>query len=240
MATTNTALHQVQRDIEERGLQQLALGMHRITAVRGAAPTSSIERCLTDWGVLADSGYTEPDTCEIPMAMAQAMQRPGAQLAVSCWRGFWRLAGVSLLAAGILTLAGCGGGGADDDEVAPPRAPVQRASSAALVGQPVGSMSPVSLAEAITADVVVSYRPGPTGTYAVAADQSRTDCEGANDAHRPCVVVATAADGYGAQMGKWLLADSMRVTYCDLIRSTTPQQDIERCAAVALAAWRIR
>ncbi|SIR68406.1 hypothetical protein SAMN05421778_11486 [Sphaerotilus natans] len=224
MATTKTALQPVQRNTEER----LALQVHRI------------EQRLTDWGVLAEAGYTEPDTSEIRADLAAAMQSPGAQLAVSCWRGFWRVAAVAALSACVLTLAGCGGGGGDDAEPAPMAPARANQIRAGLVGQPVGTLSPVSLAEAITQDVVISHRPGPPGTLAAAADAARADCEGAQKAARPCVIVSTAIDGQGAQVGKWLAADSMRVTFCDLTRSTALELDTERCAAIALASWRIR
>ncbi len=243
MATTNTVLQpKPQRNIAKHVQERIALGLHRITTIGAAAPREphSIEQRLTDWGVLAEPDYTEPDTSEIPNAMAIAMQRPGAELAVSCWRGFWRVAAVAALSACVLTLAGCGGGGGDEAEPAPMTPARSNQIRAGLVGQPVGTLSPVSMSEAITQDVVISHRPGPPGTLAAAADAARMDCEGARKAGRPCVIVSTAIDGQGAQVGKWLAADSMRVIFCDLTRSTALELDTERCAAVALAAWRIR
>ena len=164
----------------------------------------------------------------------------GAKITAICWSGFWRVAAVAALSACVLTLAGCGGGDSGEAEPTPMARAGAHPIRVGLVGQPIGTLSPVSLAEAITQDVVISHRPAPPNTLAAAADAARADCEGAQKAARPCVIVSTAIDGQGAQIGKWPAADSMRVTFCDLTRSTALELDTERCAAIALASWRIR
>ncbi|MFM2345374.1 MAG: hypothetical protein RL654_127 [Pseudomonadota bacterium] len=211
-------------------------------ATKQTTRSNPLEQRLSDFGVLG-LDHTEPETAELAGDIARVMQiSPMTRLAAAAWRVGTRVALAAALIGAIAALTGCGGGSADDDVEAPrqPAAPAA-APRSALVGQPIAGlveMSPVSMAEALNADVVISHRPGPPGTRAVAADQARADCTDAKTHRRPCVIVTTAADGDGAQIGKMLAADSLRIPLCDLTRSTTPQADIARCAAVAIASRR--
>ena len=54
-----------------------------------------------------------------------------------------------------------------------------------------------------------------------------------------CVIVSTAADGEGAQIGKWLAAADLGAVFCDL---TNPKADtaatVTRCAVDAMSIVR--
>lgn len=200
------------------------------------------EQRLTDFGLL-DPTHTEPETAELTGDIARVMRiSPMTRIAAAAWRVGTRVVLAAALIGAIAALTGCGGGGADDDVEAPrqPAAPAA-APRSALVGQPIAGlveMSPVSMTEAVTADAVVSHRPGPQGT-SNASGAAWDDCHQAAQARRACVIVTTAIDSDGTRIGKMLAADSLRIPLCDLTRSTTPQADLAACVATAIAARRI-
>lgn len=188
---------------------------------------NAFEQCLSDFGALDlndPEGY--PGDAEIDAAMTRRDIR-----AAGAWRWVWRIAAVGMAAIAVAALTGCGGGD-DADRFEPALAMPQ---GVALVGDALPG-----LPTAGRQYVAVINRVGAPGTGAAAAHQSGADCEAAKQLGRQiCVIVTTAADGEGAQIGKWLTAANYGAVYCDL---TAPKADtaalLTRCAADAAAMVR--
>lgn len=195
---------------------------------------SAIEQAVSDFGAL--DLHRDEDT---PTAGQIAEQlTPNTARAASAWRWLWRAASIGIMVALGVTMAsaltGCGGGGGDDQDA--------RIEPALAMPQGValtGSALP-GLPTAGPQHVTVINHIGLPGTGAAAALQSRADCEAAKKTGmQVCVIVSTAADGEGAQIGKWLAAADLGAVFCDL---TNPKTDtaaaITRCAADAMSIVR--
>lgn len=194
---------------------------------------SDLEQAVSDFGAL--DLHRDEDT---PTAGQIAEQlTPNTARAARAWRWLWRAASIGIMVALGVTVAGaltgCGGGGGDDQDA--------RIEPALAMPQGValtGSALP-GLPTAGPQHVTVINHIGLPGTGAAAALQSRADCEAAIKGRQVCVIVSTAADGEGAQIGKWLAAADLGAVFCDL---TNPKADtasaVTRCAADAVSIVR--